>query len=115
MTTYGHRKRRAARGAVAALLAAGMLTAALPARADEAGRDRELERRAQELAKNAEKLARDTAERLVGTLNMLVGKIPQYEAPEILDNGDIIIRRKHPEVPPQQAEPDPLKPEETHA
>jgi hypothetical protein len=31
--------------------------------------------------------------------------IPQYEAPEVLENGDIIIRRKHPGPNP----PDPKK------
>jgi len=32
--------------------------------------------------------------------------IPQYEAPEILDNGDIIIRRKQPAKPQTPAPAD---------
>ncbi len=35
-------------------------------------------------------------ERIVEALRLLIDQIPQYEAPEILDNGDIIIRRKRP-------------------
>ena len=29
-------------------------------------------------------------------LDLVLKAIPQYEAPEILENGDIIIRRKNP-------------------
>ena len=36
----------------------------------------------------------------------LMHSIPQYETPEVLDNGDIIIRRKHPEPsPPKRPSP----------
>ncbi len=41
-------------------------------------------------------LAREGMERIVEALRQMVDKIPLYEAPEILDNGDIIIRRKWP-------------------
>ncbi len=41
-------------------------------------------------------LAREGMERIVEALRLLIDQIPQYEAPEILDNGDIIIRRKRP-------------------
>lgn len=38
----------------------------------------------------------ETAKRFFTMLEYLVMTIPQYEAPEILENGDVIIRRKHP-------------------
>ncbi len=41
-------------------------------------------------------LAREGMEQIVEALRQMVDKIPLYEAPEILDNGDIIIRRKRP-------------------
>ena len=54
-----------------------------------------------------ERLAREAAERIVEALNLLLLAIPQYEAPEIRPNGDIIIRRKHPKLPGHK--PDPRK------
>ncbi len=42
-------------------------------------------------------MAREGMERIVEALRLLIDQIPQYEAPEILDNGDIIIRRRRPE------------------
>jgi hypothetical protein len=33
-------------------------------------------------------------------MGLFLQSIPQYEAPEILKNGDIIIRRKNPEPAP---------------
>jgi len=39
-------------------------------------------------------LARDGIERLMQALEALIDSIPQYEMPEINENGDIIIRRK---------------------
>ena len=61
---------------------------------------------AEDSLKEAEKLAKEAAERLMLTLRMLLEYVPQYEMPEVLDNGDIIIRRKQPETSPDQAEPD---------
>ncbi|HAM46883.1 MAG TPA: hypothetical protein DCO73_03995, partial [Alphaproteobacteria bacterium] len=43
---------------------------------------------------------RETAERVATALRLLLMAIPQYEAPEILDNGDILIRRSRPEPAP---------------
>lgn len=40
-------------------------------------------------------MAREGLERMMRALRLLVESIPQYELPEVLDNGDIIIRRKH--------------------
>ncbi|MCW8915864.1 MAG: hypothetical protein OQK24_08415 [Magnetovibrio sp.] len=36
----------------------------------------------------------DAARMVLGTLKMIMSSIPQYEAPVILENGDILIRRK---------------------
>lgn len=41
-----------------------------------------------------EEAAKGAAARIVEVLKGLLLAVPQYEAPEILDNGDIIIRRK---------------------
>lgn len=49
-------------------------------------------------------LAREGLEQMMQALRLLVESIPQYELPEVLDNGDIIIRRKHPE--PEDEEPE---------
>jgi len=49
-------------------------------------------------------MAREGLEQMLRALRLLVERIPQYELPEVLDNGDIIIRRKHPE--PKSEEPE---------
>jgi len=51
-------------------------------------------------------LAREGVENLMRALNALIEMIPQYELPELNENGDIIIRRKRdPEKKPVE-EPD---------
>lgn len=45
-----------------------------------------------------EELARDGLAKLLSALDLFIGSIPQYETPEILPNGDIIIRRIHPDT-----------------
>ena len=45
-------------------------------------------------------LAADGLEKLMRAMELFIGTIPIYEAPEVLPNGDIIIRR----VPPTTAE-----------
>ncbi len=45
----------------------------------------------------AEQMAVEALDRLMKALRLMVDSIPQYEAPEVLPNGDIIIRRIHPE------------------
>ncbi|MEQ8442312.1 MAG: hypothetical protein RIM33_01615 [Alphaproteobacteria bacterium] len=47
--------------------------------------------------RSAEELARDGVESLMRAMDMFIGSIPMYEAPEILPNGDIIIRRVQPD------------------
>ncbi len=39
-------------------------------------------------------LAREGIERMMRALELFIDMIPQYEMPELDDNGDIIIRRK---------------------
>jgi len=49
-------------------------------------------------------MLRDATRTILRALGLMLQSIPQYEAPEILDNGDIIIRRKHPKPasPPEK-------------
>ena len=42
----------------------------------------------------AEEMAREGMERIMRALEMLMDSIPQYDLPEVNENGDIIIRRK---------------------
>ncbi|MBL4740679.1 MAG: hypothetical protein JKY12_06780 [Sneathiella sp.] len=44
--------------------------------------------------KGADELAVEGLEKLINALSIFIDSIPQYEAPEILENGDIIMRRK---------------------
>ena len=52
---------------------------------------------AQDKPDGLDETARRAIEALVEAMRSVVAKIPMYEAPEILENGDIIIRRKRPE------------------
>jgi hypothetical protein len=54
-------------------------------------------------AEEAAELARRAAEKMIEALQGLLMSIPQYENPEVLQNGDIIIRRKKPPAPPPPA------------
>ena len=58
-------------------------------------------------------LVRDGIERLMRALDAFIDMIPQYEMPEINENGDIIIRRKrHVEPSPEEEdEEDPIQTE----
>lgn len=46
-------------------------------------------------------LARESLEQMMRALRLMVESIPQYELPEVLDNGDIIIRRKRDQSAPE--------------
>ncbi len=46
----------------------------------------------------------EATRQILRMLERMMQALPQYEAPEILENGDIIIRRKRPAPPPS---PDP--------
>jgi len=54
-------------------------------------------------------LIKDATRGIVRALGLILQSIPQYESPEILDNGDIIIRRKHSEPEPKTNSPDKTK------
>ena len=55
----------------------------------------------------AEKALKDGAESIMRALELMLRAVPQYSMPEVLDNGDIIIRRRHPKperrAPPAQS------------
>ncbi len=70
---------RTTTGTIAALLLAALFVTA-PASAQE---------------KRPEELALEGINKVLQALNLFMDSIPQYEAPEVLENGDIIIRRKH--------------------
>ncbi|MDP6391231.1 MAG: hypothetical protein QF654_15150 [Alphaproteobacteria bacterium] len=46
--------------------------------------------------KRAEEMAKEGIQSLLQAMELLLQTIPQYEMPVIDENGDIIIRRKHP-------------------
>jgi hypothetical protein len=55
-------------------------------------------------------LARDGIQRLMQALEAFIDMIPQYELPEINENGDIIIRRKREAAPaPQDEDEEPIQ------
>lgn len=53
----------------------------------------------------------DATRKAMQAFELMLKSIPQYEAPEILENGDIIIRRKRPE--PQTPAPPARPPAKT--
>jgi hypothetical protein len=56
-------------------------------------------------AEEAAELARRAAEKMIEALRGMLLAVPQYESPELLPNGDIIIRRKALPPPPPPAPP----------
>lgn len=50
--------------------------------------------RSEEDDRSPGELAGEAMQRLMEALDLLIGSIPQYEAPYVNENGDIIIRRK---------------------
>ncbi len=61
----------------------------------------------------AEELAREGMRALLGALEAILATIPQYEMPEVMDNGDIIIRRSNPRPPANRDAPRRKGPSET--
>jgi len=55
--------------------------------------------------KEAEQLLEDATRKVMDAFRQMMMAIPQYAAPEILENGDIIIRRVHPKSDDKDAEP----------
>ena len=47
-----------------------------------------------DLPERAEQALRESLQKFMRTLEWMIRAFPQYDVPEILDNGDIIIRRK---------------------
>ena len=47
-----------------------------------------------EETERAQDLAREGIAKIIQSLELFLGTIPQYEAPEVTEDGDIIIRRK---------------------
>ncbi len=70
-------------------LTIGFLCLAAPVVAEEQKPSEEVAQELDEAAKSAV----EAAEHLIAALRMLVDNLPQYAAPEVLENGDILIRR----------------------
>jgi len=51
---------------------------------------------------DAERLAGEGLAKMLQALDLLLKTVPQYAAPEVQPNGDIIIRRLHPDERPNQ-------------
>ena len=54
----------------------------------------------------AEEMAKEAIEQLMRALELMIESIPQYELPEINEDGDIIIRRKRRKERETPGEPD---------
>jgi hypothetical protein len=61
---------------------------------------------------DAQKMAVEGLSKLLDALDLFVKSVPQYSAPEVLPNGDIILRRLNPEQTPTK--PKTPAPDETH-
>jgi hypothetical protein len=62
----------------------------------------------------AARAMRDALEKAMRVLDGVLGSIPQYEVPEVLPNGDIIIRRiPQAQRPPQRAPAPPPAPKKS--
>ncbi len=89
------------------VLALALLLVATPAMAQEP------EEESRPLTRGVEEMLRDLFSKVEPTLRELretIGNLDDYEAPEMLPNGDIIIRRKTPLEPdevPEETGPDP--------
>jgi hypothetical protein len=84
---------------LAALLALPISTAA----GDAADR----QKRAEALAREAGELASEAIREIMRSMDAMLRSVPLYEEPEVLPNGDIIIRRKHPKLAPRDDKPNP--------
>ena len=68
---------------IATLIAAGPTQAQKPTPKDD-------------MQEQAEKALKEGVQTILRALETMFKSVPQYEIPEVLDNGDIIIRRKKP-------------------
>ena len=53
----------------------------------------------------AEQALKEGADKIMRALELMIRAIPQYEMPEVLENGDIIIRRRNPDAPERKSPP----------
>ncbi len=60
----------------------------------------------------AEQAIKEGAEKIMRALELILLAVPQYQMPEVLDNGDIIIRRRNPDRPKHRG-PSPRAPDGT--
>ncbi|MBX6323203.1 MAG: hypothetical protein IRY94_15365, partial [Rhodospirillaceae bacterium] len=86
--------RRGIVAAAAAALAAGLLAPAAARAGSPQGE-----------AGDPSRLAVEGLEKLMQALDLFIATLPQYEAPVITEDGDIVIRRKRTPAPPE-AEPE---------
>jgi len=82
---------------IAAILAAALLVG--PAAAADTGEPRDRQ-------EDARRLLDEAAEKALRALELMIESLPQYEMPEVNEDGDIIIRR----VRPKSTPPDPSLP-----
>jgi hypothetical protein len=61
---------------------------------------------AQDSLEGAQQQAVEGLSKLLNALGMFVKSVPQFSAPEVLPNGDIIIRRIHPDQKPAPKTPE---------
>jgi hypothetical protein len=83
-----HEREAAMRARLLPLFALGLLGVPLAA----AAADDSFE----ETTKEAERLADEALTKMMRALDLLITTVPRYAAPEVLPNGDIIIRRLDP-------------------
>jgi len=57
------------------------------------------------IPEGAQEMAVEGISKLLQALDLFVKSVPQYAAPEVLPNGDIIIRRVHPDQAPASPHP----------
>ena len=59
----------------------------------------------QDKTNEAERLANEAMTKMMRALDLLIMTVPRYAAPEVLPNGDIIIRR----LDPEESEDEPVE------
>jgi hypothetical protein len=67
--------------------------------------------RAEDPDRQVEREFKEGLEKILRAFDLMLRSVPQYAKPEVLENGDIVIRRKPPRPPARQAPPS-LDPEE---
>ncbi|HZS84311.1 MAG TPA: hypothetical protein VFA50_15660 [Stellaceae bacterium] len=77
------------------LIASGLVLAAPAARAA-ASEDDAPAAKFERQMREAEALLRQGFDKMMGSVETLLRAVPQYEMPQMNENGDIIIRRKRP-------------------